>query len=208
MTHYDSNAERLFGQYQSVSAEFVHRFWLDLLPNTPGSVCDIGAGSGRDAGWLAGKGWEVIAVEPSAGLRLLGGAFTSQLPHLNTDVTWLNDSLPYLDLLIATGRKFNLIILSAVWMHLHETQRSQSMATLKHILEPHGLLIISLRNGPDPEKRFFETSIDELINTADSQLLQQVRELRNQEDANRPGISWDSAVFAHSDSIVRHGGIL
>ena len=28
-------------------------------------ACDIGAGSGRDANWLASNGWEVVAVEPS-----------------------------------------------------------------------------------------------------------------------------------------------
>ena len=205
MTYYDSNAERLFAQDQSVSTEIVHRDWLDLLPDTPGSVCDIGAGSGRDSGWLAGKGWQVTAVEPCERLRILGEAFTSQLSHLNIDITWLNDSLPNLDLLVATSRKFDLIILSAVWMHLPVTQHIAAMATLKSLLDKSGLLIISLRNGPDPEKRFFKTSIDELIETANSQSLQLLRGCRDQKDANRPEISWDSAVFTLIDSIGNHG---
>ena len=205
MTHYDNNAERLFGQYQSVSAEFVHRFWRDLLPDTPGAACDIGAGSGRDAAWLATEGWEVTAVEPSKRLRLLGNSFTSQLPSLKKSVVWLDDSLPNLALLVATGKKFDLIILSAVWMHLPTTQHIEAMGTLKSLLNQRGLLIISLRNGPDPEKRFFRTNIDELLETANSHSLQLVREHRDQKDASRSEISWDSAVFTLSDCFERHG---
>jgi FkbM family methyltransferase len=36
--------------------------------NAPACVLDIGAGSGRDAAWLASLGYEVIAVEPSAAM--------------------------------------------------------------------------------------------------------------------------------------------
>ena len=48
----------------------MHAPWLSLLQErTAGFACDIGAGSGRDANWLTGKDWDVIAVEPSAGMR-------------------------------------------------------------------------------------------------------------------------------------------
>ena len=208
MNYYNNNAQNLFTRYQSVTAETVHSLWLDLLPNKLGSACDIGAGSGRDAGWLASKGWEVTAVEPSEKLRLLGNSFTTQLPNLKKSVAWLDDSLPKLAFLVATSKKFDLIILSAVWMHLPRTQHIEAMGTLKSLLNYNGLLIISLRNGPDPEKRFFKTNINELIKTAKSFPLQLVREHRDQKDANRPEISWDSAVFKFIDGFGSHGGQL
>ena len=40
-----------------------------LFPKTKTLAFDVGAGSGRDAVRLASLGFEVIAVEPSAGMR-------------------------------------------------------------------------------------------------------------------------------------------
>jgi protein-L-isoaspartate O-methyltransferase len=53
-------------RYESVAAETVHGWLVDLLPNAPALVLDIGAGTGRDAAWLASRGLEVVAVEPSS----------------------------------------------------------------------------------------------------------------------------------------------
>ena len=53
----------------SVAFEAVHREVLPLFPDRPCRVTDIGAGSGRDAAALAGRGHRVVAVEPTAGLR-------------------------------------------------------------------------------------------------------------------------------------------
>lgn len=46
-------------------------------------VLDIGAGSGRDALWLAQRGCQVVAVEPAANLRSLGHAKTAAAYALN-----------------------------------------------------------------------------------------------------------------------------
>jgi hypothetical protein len=60
-------------RWEGVSFEEVYAgAALDLIPATPGAVLDVGAGSGRDARWFAARGWDVVAVEPSAALR---GAF-------------------------------------------------------------------------------------------------------------------------------------
>ena len=83
--HYNVHAKELSAQYQAVSSEFLHRRWVaDSLPATPGFACDIGAGSGRDANWLAEKGWDVIAVDPSRGMRELA------IPKSHSNVTWLD----------------------------------------------------------------------------------------------------------------------
>lgn len=88
------------------------------MPNQPGLACDIGAGSGRDAAWLAGKGWDVIAVEPAAELRRLGEEFTSRQQHQAGSVSWLDDHLPELKCLRALDQRFQIILISAVWVHL------------------------------------------------------------------------------------------
>ncbi len=58
------NRDALFEQYHAYDPEVVHRAWAPkhLKGRKPGFACDIGAGAGRDANWLAGQGWEVLAV--------------------------------------------------------------------------------------------------------------------------------------------------
>ena len=66
-SYYDLNPDALLAQYDGVDPADVHADWAPAhLREEPGFACDIGAGSGRDANWLAARGWEVVAVEPSA----------------------------------------------------------------------------------------------------------------------------------------------
>jgi SAM-dependent methyltransferase len=62
---YDANVQDVSRRYESVAAETVHGWLVDLLPNAPAVVLDVGAGTGRDAAWLVSRGLEVVAVEPS-----------------------------------------------------------------------------------------------------------------------------------------------
>ncbi|TDV97208.1 hypothetical protein BDK62_10796 [Halomonas alkaliantarctica] len=106
---YDDHAQRLFEQYQSISFDLIHGEWLHHLSSQPGLALDVGAGSGRDAGALAKRGWQVIAVEPADRLRGLGQAHT-----VGDDISWLNDTLPSLNLVRHLSQRFQLILVSAV----------------------------------------------------------------------------------------------
>jgi hypothetical protein len=48
----------------------------------------VGAGSGRDAAWLVSRGYEVVTVEPTAGIRLEG-----QRRHADNRIRCLDDRL-------------------------------------------------------------------------------------------------------------------
>ncbi|MEV4924792.1 class I SAM-dependent methyltransferase [Streptomyces roseoverticillatus] len=117
---YDEAAEALVEQYESVTFDEVHREVLHLFPSEPSSVLDIGAGSGRDAAALVAREHRVVAVEPSAEMRALGRRL-----HADQDIAWADDALPELPRLSAQQLRFDLILLTAVWMHLDEQQRSQ-----------------------------------------------------------------------------------
>ena len=69
---YDLRAANFAAIYESVSAADVHASFADLVPRASGLALDVGAGSGRDAAWLASLGQEVVAVEPAAGMRREG----------------------------------------------------------------------------------------------------------------------------------------
>jgi len=44
---------------------------------------------------------------------------------------------------------FDRVILCAVWQHLCDEERARAMPNLARLLAPDGLLIMSLRHGPD-----------------------------------------------------------
>ncbi len=66
--YYSKNAQALTEQYNSLPFDQVHFGWLPHLPEKPGLALDVGAGSGRDARALSGRGGSVYAEEPDAAL--------------------------------------------------------------------------------------------------------------------------------------------
>lgn len=155
---YSQEARTFFSQYRSVSFDQVHSDWLTHLSETPGLALDIGAGSGRDARALAEQGWDVIAVEPATGLRELAEAATREL-----SIQWLDDRLPDLQQVRKLSYRFDLVLVSAVWMHIPPRVRERAFRILTELLAPGGLLVITLRHGPgDGERVFHEVSREEL----------------------------------------------
>ncbi|MFN2328204.1 MAG: methyltransferase domain-containing protein [Chromatocurvus sp.] len=195
---YDTHAPKLSADYNAMRPEDVHAAWLPLLHDqTPGFACDIGAGSGRDANWLAEKGWDVIAVEPSAGMRAQGEASS----HPN--VTWLDDSLPELRKLRAMGHRFDLILLSAVWMHVAPGSRERAFRSVTELLKPGGTLVITLRHGSDEDENrrrgFHPVSAEELEHCARQRALVVTRRERWPDTAGRKHVSWETVVFVIPD---------
>ena len=160
ISHYSANAEHYYSLYQSISADSVHGYLEQALANTqPTTALDIGAGSGRDANWLAAKGWQVTATEPAEALLKLAKQ------HSHEKVIWCNAALPALaDLPTAHQHKhFDLILLSAVWMHLRIGDRPRAVKRLAELLSANGRMYISLRFGPsDPERPMYPVSYEEL----------------------------------------------
>ncbi|MBV8158868.1 MAG: class I SAM-dependent methyltransferase [Dyella sp.] len=156
---YGEQAEALVIQYESITFEDVHRDVLHLLPAAPARIADIGAGTGRDAAALARRGHHVVAVEPTAELREAGRKI-----HAGVSIDWLDDSLPALAKLREQSARFDVIMLTAVWMHLDAEERTQAMAAVDTLLADHGLVFLSLRHGPVPAgRRMFDVSAEETI---------------------------------------------
>jgi SAM-dependent methyltransferase len=191
---YAEEAEELFKLYESFSAADAHRTVLHLIPTAPSRVLDIGSGTGRDAAWFASLGHRVVAVEPTDAMRIPAMAL-----HPSPAIEWLNDSLPDLALLLARAEKFDLVMLSAVWMHLDEAQRQRAMPNLAALVRTEGAVIMKLRHGPVPAgRRMFEVSSEETIELAQTQGLRLVLNMRSEstQEANRlAGITWTNLAF-------------
>ncbi|HUN42644.1 MAG TPA: class I SAM-dependent methyltransferase [Acetobacteraceae bacterium] len=190
---YADEAETLVRQYESIAFADVHRAVLALMPSPPADVVDIGAGTGRDAAGLAALGYRVTAVEPTAALRRHAMAL-----HDSPDIAWVDDSLPELSVLSARGETYDIVMLTAVWMHLDHEQRQRAMLRVAALVRPDGVMMLSLRHGPVPAgRRMFEVSPSETIGLAQHHGLQCIQHLPSQDSLlRRPDVTWDRLAFA------------
>jgi SAM-dependent methyltransferase len=192
---YAEEAEDLFKRYESISGAETHKAILHLIPAAESHVLDVGAGTGRDAAWFASMGHRVTAVEPTEAMRL-----PAMKLHPSPAIEWLDDSLPELALVRRRGEPFDLILLSAVWMHFDSAQRREAMASLAALLRRGGTLIMRVRHGPVPQgRRMFEIPDEETIELAGAHDLHMILNQRVESalQANRDaGVSWTHLAFA------------
>ncbi|PTB85387.1 class I SAM-dependent methyltransferase [Pseudidiomarina aestuarii] len=182
---YADNAAKLAEQYDSLSFEQVHGDWLRWLPKH-GSALDIGAGSGRDALALTQLGLKVTAIEPVQELRSIGQSKSA-------DVGWLDDTLPELKQVTTA---FDLILVSAVWMHLTPEQQRQSLDRIAKLLNPNGIWVVTLRHGGfDDGRQSYPQHENELFEWAQDNGLELLQSAFNHDQLARQQVRWQTLVF-------------
>ena len=192
---YNKHADRVTSTYESVDPESLHSWLADLLPEPPAIVLDVGAGTGRDAAWLAGKGYDVFAVEPSNAMRK-----ACRTLHPSAPVRWIHDSLPGLDSTIRAGVSFDAILSSGVWMHLLPSQRPRAFRKLVTLLKPGGVIAISLRIGPaDPDRGMHPVDGAEIESLAKNHGAIVQRALDSADHLGREGVRWTNYALRLPD---------
>ena len=144
---YRAAAPDLIAPYEALDCETVLAPVLSDIAQAGGDILDLGAGTGRDAAWLARRGHRVWAVEPVAPFRIAG-----QRAH-GAAIRWVEDRLPELRAVRALARQFDMILSNGVWHHLSEDHQLQAMDSCAALLAPGGRMILSLRHGPTPQDR-------------------------------------------------------
>ncbi|MEO8887928.1 MAG: class I SAM-dependent methyltransferase [Jatrophihabitantaceae bacterium] len=102
---------------------------------TPGRALDVGCGEGRNALWLAGRGWDVTAVDFSA-----VGLATARRLELQArppaPVAWINaDATTY-----RHESRVDLALLC--YLHLVADQRRRAVRATAEVLAPGGILVV------------------------------------------------------------------
>ena len=183
---YGANASALASQYESITFAEVYRDLLHLFPTQPATVLDIGAGSGRDAAALARRGHQVVAVEPTAELRHEG-----QRLHGALAINWIDDHLPTLHVLRRSKRRFDIVLLTAVWMHLDRQERAVAMEAVAELTADNGHVFMSLRHGPIPEgRRMFDVSAEETARLAEAHGLRCDHQVEREDMLGRADVGW------------------
>jgi len=227
---YNENANELAQQYLSKTFDEVHQSWSQFLPsiikNSNARILDLGAGSGRDSKHLAelaakehgdDNNIQIFAVEPASILADIGARQTTGL-----NVKWLTDSLPALSTITKQEVSFDLILLSAVWMHIPVRDRARSLRKLANLLKPGGKLVISLRHSSGSEqakqerkaRKMHTVCADELKELATNVGLFTKLETEKEDDKlGRDHVSWQTVVLQMPDDgtgafpFIRHVAI-
>jgi len=203
---YDANAPELARSYEAIRAEQLHAWVADLLPAPGGLALDVGAGTGRDAAWLATRGLDVVAVEPSRAMREQAATLRP-----GSSVRWIDDSLPELRSVIRTGLSFDLVLASAVWMHVPPGERERAFRKLVTLLKPGGCLAITLRSGPPGDGRAMHAvSPAEIERLARAHGAFVERRVDAADGMGRTGVSWVQMALRLPDDgtgalpLIRH----
>lgn len=194
-TYYDRHALDLADSYEGISAAAAHpelaKLLTDRFAGQTLDILDVGAGTGRDSAWLAAEGHRVVAVEPSNAMLKI-----AQQAHEGTSVQWVRDALPELKEVKDATQRFDVVVLSAVWMHVPTEEREAAVNSIASLLKPNGIVYVTLRLGPaDPERAIYEISLDELRGLAakhdfDLEYLETRPDL-----LGRKNISWQSVLL-------------
>jgi SAM-dependent methyltransferase len=106
----------------------------ELADLPPGRACDVGAGEGRNALWLASRGWRVTAVDFS-GAALAKGRPLAEARSL--PVSWVQaDVRRY----VVEPGAYDAVLLA--YLHLYDAERRAVVRAAAEGLAPGGVLLI------------------------------------------------------------------
>jgi SAM-dependent methyltransferase len=191
---YAQAAESLLPAFERIDPAELYAAVAEFFPPPPATAIDIGAGSGRDAAWLARAGYDVLAVEPVAAFRAHGRRACEGLR-----VRWVADRLPDLATVRHDGPRVRLAIGSAVWQHLEPEAQIRAIGSLAAILEVGGRAVVSLRRGPGASSRpVFPCDQRALVEAAarsGSRLVHRVERPSVQAGTRARGVTWTWLVL-------------
>lgn len=186
---YDRLAPALREQYSKLNT-------ADVLPEVTARMprarlLDVGCGTGYSAKWFAEQGYVVDACDLSEGMLT-----EARTHYAHERVTYYQDALPELATTRAKGHSYDMIVLSAVWMHIDPSRRAQALENLMRVAAPGATLLLSLRHGAAPADRpMFETSVEEMQHLAALNLSRCDVVPTNADQLGRSNVWWDTVYL-------------
>ena len=190
----ESDIAHRAASYESIDPGLVNAWLEPYIPREPASILDVGAGSGRDAAWLASMGHQVIAVEPSCDMRKEAERF-----HSRSAFTLVADRLPDIKKTSRSGMSFDLILLNAVWMFIPETERERSFRKLIALLKPRGVIVVSFRTPCERHRGMYPVSVPEIEQLALGHGAYVELTQKSDDFLGRPDVEWHQMIIRLPD---------
>ena len=189
---YETNASDLIDRYESADMSALHKQLVKHI-QASSKVIDIGFGSGRDLAFLQSKGFDIYGIDPLP-------AFVMQAQHrfpkinnhfrigsflsLNTPDDW--------------QKSFDAVISIAVWMHLNAHEHSKAIDSIKSLLKPNGIVILSFSIGgrESNDGRHFEPlELHDVIETFKNAGFYLIESQCTPDSLGRDAIKWATVVM-------------
>ena len=114
-----------------------------------------------------------------------------QRRHPDPRIRWLDDRLPDLTGVHRLALAFDLILLSAVWMHVPPRVRARAFRKLSILLKPGGVILMSLREGPSvPDRPMWPAPAGEIEAFARAHGLAVLRSVTTPDQLGRADVLW------------------
>ena len=182
---YNHRGHEVADGYEKLDPGRLYAWAADILPAEGAAAADIGAGTGRDAAWLAEKGYRTTAIEPSATMRRIGRSCHPQSP-----IRWLDDRIPALRR-AQELEPFDLVVANAVWMHVAPPERPAALGAILAATKRGGLVLMSLRHGwAPPERRMHPCNAAEITELARAHNAATVRTVKASDQRTRSELRW------------------
>lgn len=138
---YEESASEWAGRYESAEMADLHTILIQHLPPAA-LVLEVGCGSGRDAAFLLGQGFEITAVD---GSNMMLEEASRRHPELASRLQLA--AVPFDPENPLLKRKFSAVLMIALVMHLTDAELREAISQFREILNPGGLVILSASIG-------------------------------------------------------------
>lgn len=165
-----------------------------VAPLVPGTALDLGCGPGRNAVWLAKKGWTVTGVDASeVGLAQA----CERASRAGVEIETMQADI----LSFEPSRGFDLVLLANI--HLREPERSRAIKIAARALEPGGHLFVighhlddlGRAGPPDAERLYTEQRMRYAFSCVSELLVERLERRRRDSSEQAPSLS-DVLVWA------------
>ena len=159
LNYYDENAVEFACQTVSIDMHDLYELFINQLPlKDTQCILDVGCGSGRDANYFAKQGYEVTAIDASAGLIQW-----AQQHYMSSRISWVHLNLSSIENQ-AWKNKFTGIWACASLLHVPFLELPFIINSLLDTFTDDGMMYLSFKHGERErvdEERFF-CDMDEL----------------------------------------------
>ena len=155
LSYYENNAKDLSQRYESAKVDNIHTLLLKTFPSKS-YLLEIGCGSGRDAGFMYRKGYDVLAIDGSREMIAEAKRCHPELAG-SLEVVKIPDELDF------EPSSFDGVYCIATLMHLDKNAIDQTIEKVAMILKPGSKFLFSVSvqrddlddQGKDEKGRYF-----------------------------------------------------